>query len=366
MSGPRINIVYANMPAERMEVDTPGLDATVFWTREEAPGSDIVVSFSGYSFNRRDARQNPDAFRILWAYEPLSVYPIHFTRRFWKPFDAILTWNDFLAQHGGKFHYFPVVFYDFPYGAVHGVRSDDGGPLPDPAARRRALCQIVGDKYTPILGQLYRARRNAARWFHARGRIPMDVYGFPPMNAPNYKGRVESKLDTMRQYRYALCFENLYHPVWSRGYVTEKIFDCMYADCIPVYYGACNIEKYIPDNCFIDFRQFRDFAELDAFLAGQTGRDYLNYVRNMRAFLRHYDAAHRHSCFRLYETAVELARAGRIPRNGKNGKPPPGFFELARPKEKAAYLLMACGLKGYRFIHPFFNLIRRTGSWRNR
>lgn len=366
MSGLHINIVYANLQAERMEVETPGLDATVYWTREEAPGSDVVVYFSGYSFKRRHTRRNPDAFRILWAYEPLSVYPVHYTRRFWKPFDAILTWNDYLAEQGGTFHRFPVICYDFPYGAIHGVRSEAGGPLPNPAVRRKALCQIVGDKYTPIQGQLYRARRNAARWFHAHGRLEMDVYGVPPMNTPNYKGKAASKLDTLRMYRYALCFENLYHPVWSQGYVTEKIFDCMYADCVPVYYGAYNIENYIPEGCFVDFRKFRGFADLDAFLAGQTDRDYLDYVRNIRSFLRGNNAAYRYSCFRLYETAAELARAGRAPRGNGNGKPPPGFWELARPKEKAAYLLMACGLKGYRWIHPMFNVIRKAGSWRNR
>ncbi len=363
MSRQSINIVYANMPHDHMNVVTPGLDATVFWTREEAPSSDIVVYLNGYSYSRKHVRRNRDAFRILWAYEPLAVYPIHFTRRFWRHFDAMLTWNDFLAEYGGKFHGFPVIFYDFPFGAVHGVRSDTNGLLPNPAARRKAICQIAGDKYTPVMGQLYRVRRNAARWFHARGRFPMDVYGFPRMNVPNYKGRVDSKLDTMRQYRFALCFENFYHPIWSRGYVTEKIFDCMYADCVPVYYGACNVEKYIPANCFIDFRQFRDFAELEAFLSGQTDRDYLNYVRNIRAFLHGHNAAHRYSCFRLYETAAKLARSKTPP---PVAELPPGFFQVAQPKEKAAYFLMSCGLKGYRFVHPFFKLLRRIGSWRNR
>jgi len=352
------------MQDERLEIAAPSAASNIVWTREEERGDfDVVVHFNGYSYNRRHARRNPGAFRILYLCESLSVYPMHFTRHGWAAFDAILTWNDFLAEYGGKFHGVPPIFYDFPYGAVDGLLSDTDGPLPNPATRPKAICQIAGDKYTPVRGQLYRARRNAARWFHARRRFAMDVYGFPPMNVPNYKGRVDSKLDTFQQYRYALCFENLYHPIWSRGYVTEKIFDCMYADCVPVYYGACNIEKYIPTNCFIDFRQFRDFSELEAFLSGQTDRDYLNYVRNIRSFLKGHNAAHRYSCFRLYEAAAELTRS-------KFSAPvaalPPGFFEVAQPKEKAAYYLMACGLKGYRFVHPFFNLIRRVGSWRTR
>lgn len=360
----KINIVYAYMREPRYEIALPERDAsTVFWTREEVPGSDVVVYLNGYSYDRKAARETPGAFRILYAYEPLSVYPVHFTRRFWRSFDAVLTWNDLLAGYGGKFHYFPTLCYDFPFGAVHGVLPEGELSFPDPSLRRRALCQIVGDKYSPMVGQLYSLRRAAARWFHDHGQLDMDVYGFPAMNVPGHKGRVESKLDTMRKYRYALCFENLHHPVWSRGYVTEKIFDGMAADCVPVYYGAVNIEKYIPENCFIDFRQFSDFAELDAFLAGLSDEAWLSYVQNIRTFLSAHNAAHRYSCFRLYEAAEALANEGRV---SSSVPLPPGFFETASLREKAAYSLMACGLKAYRFIHPAFDLLRRAQRCRSR
>ena len=36
------------------------------------------------------------------------------------------------------------------------------------------------------------------------------------------------------------------------GYVTEKIFDAFKAGCVPVYWGAENITKYVPAECFID------------------------------------------------------------------------------------------------------------------
>ena len=45
---------------------------------------------------------------------------------------------------------------------------------------------------------------------------------------------VRHKSETMKNYKYALCFENSYHP----GYITEKIFDAFSAGTIPLYWGS--------------------------------------------------------------------------------------------------------------------------------
>ena len=350
------------MKEERLDVSTPSIGVTAIWTQEELSGCDAVVYFSGYSYDSRRTRSTPDAVRILYLCEPLSVYPVHFCRGFWTPFDAVLTWNNRLAVAGGLLHELPVISYHYPFAAGHGVTRGANDALPDLLQRRKALCQIVGDKYSPMIGQLYSLRRAAARWFYRHGQMDMDVYGIPAMNVPNYKGGVDSKLDTFRLYRYALCFENLHHPFWSSGYVSEKIFDCMIADCVPVYYGASNIEKYIPENCFIDFRAFADFEALDAFLVALSDEDYLNYIKNIRAFLRKHHATYRYSCDRLYETVEKLVRSEQALPLGR----PAGFFQIAGFREKGAYFVMVCGLRVYRFIHPLFSLLRRIGSWRNR
>jgi hypothetical protein len=190
----------------------------------------------------------------------------------------------------------------------------------------------------------------------------MDVYGRPAMNVPNYKGVVDSKLDTFKKYRYALCFENLYHPIWSQGYLTEKMIDCMVADCVPVYYGCSNIESYVPENCFIDFRQFQSFAELDHFLAGLTDDDYLRYVKNIRSFLREYNAPSRCSVHRVYEQAIQLFHES----VDSSATWPNGFWQQSELREKVAYMAMAGGLKGRQFIRPLFNILRKFDSRRNR
>jgi hypothetical protein len=92
---------------------------------------------------------------------------------------------------------------------------------------------------------------------------------------------VEDKLDTLRHFRFALCFENCVFP----GYVTEKVFDCFLAGCVPVYFGAPDITDFIPRESFIDFRKFGNYAELDQFLREMSEPDFQKYTDAARVFL---------------------------------------------------------------------------------
>ena len=48
---------------------------------------------------------------------------------------------------------------------------------------------------------------------------------------------------------FAICYENARD---IPGYITEKIFDCFFAGCVPIYWGgAPNVTDHIPANTFI-------------------------------------------------------------------------------------------------------------------
>jgi hypothetical protein len=66
------------------------------------------------------------------------------------------------------------------------------------------------------------------------------------------------KNETVSRYKFALCFENNIYP----GYVTEKIIDCLAAGVIPIYLGAPDIKKIIPDTAFIDMRDYSSWKDL--------------------------------------------------------------------------------------------------------
>ena len=67
-----------------------------------------------------------------------------------------------------------------------------------------------------------------------------------------YKGVCRSKHEVLSHYRFSLCFENMY----MTDYITEKIFDCIYAGTIPLYLGAKNISDLIPPNVYVDCRNY--------------------------------------------------------------------------------------------------------------
>lgn len=48
-------------------------------------------------------------------------------------------------------------------------------------------------------------------------------------------------LNLIQEYKFVLCIENSY----SDGYITEKIFNCLYAQTIPLYMGSTKILNYI-------------------------------------------------------------------------------------------------------------------------
>lgn len=73
-----------------------------------------------------------------------------------------------------------------------------------------------------------------------------------------YKGTCDSKYEVLSRYKFSLCFENMA----MKGYVTEKIFDCLYAGSIPLYLGAPDIECLIPKDVYVDCRKFSSWQEM--------------------------------------------------------------------------------------------------------
>lgn len=80
-----------------------------------------------------------------------------------------------------------------------------------------------------------------------------------PPAFPSWKGRLESKADTLRRARFSIAYENVRG---SRGYLTEKIFDCFVHGCVPVYLGTPGATAGIPADCFVDADRFGSEAEL--------------------------------------------------------------------------------------------------------
>ena len=117
-----------------------------------------------------------------------------------------------------------------------------------------------------------------ALWEAKQRRWPNPVYAAV---AAASKGTVISKSETLSRYKFAICFENMILPGW----ITEKIFDCFAAGCVPIYWGAPEITDVIPAECFIDMRQFEGFHDLRDFLHRMTPTQVTRHRDAARAFL---------------------------------------------------------------------------------
>lgn len=231
--------------------------------------------------------------------ETPQIHPENGVVARWSDYRKIFTWNDQLVD-GDRF-----IKINFP-NVIHRGQSRQY------AQRSRFCCMISSNRATAAKDKqsLYRERVNVIRWFESNAPQDFDLFGigwdipaaregftgklqrhfwlkvkdaarFTPF--PSYQGRALKKSDVMLQTRFAICFENVRD---LPGYITEKIFDCFFSGCIPVYWGASNVADYIPEDCFIDRRNFRDTAEVYRFLKAISESDFNQYQTRILEFLK--------------------------------------------------------------------------------
>jgi len=97
-----------------------------------------------------------------------------------------------------------------------------------------------------------------------------------------YKGKCVSKFEVLQNYEFCLCFENMRMD----GYITEKLFDCLYAGTIPLYMGAPDILEYIPADVFVDCRKYSTWTEMWKDVAGMPAEKIQTMKEAGRTFLR--------------------------------------------------------------------------------
>jgi hypothetical protein len=147
-------------------------------------------------------------------------------------------------------------------------------------------------RYRPVARDRYRARLRAIEAFSNLDDFDLFGEGWdvrhpavePGLHAAVqrvYRGTVDKKLPLLAGYRFALVFENTRFP----GYISEKLFDCFFTRCIPIYSGAPDVAQYVPPAAFIDARQFATFDDLERFLRRISEADATRYVEAAQAFL---------------------------------------------------------------------------------
>ncbi len=212
---------------------------------------------------------------VLFLLEPLILQDAYF-----EPCSRVYTWNDDVVD-GKKFY---KLYYPYLRPMVDDI----------PSFEEKKLCVMVSgsdNEYPERKNELYSERMKMVEFFETKPLGEFEIYGryWIKRYYRDFRGSIPGdyagpeKISIIKNYRFCICFEN---TKGLNGYITEKIFGCFTAACVPIYWGADNIERFIPKDCFIDYRDFETREDLYQFIKTMPKEVYQRYIDNISAFLK--------------------------------------------------------------------------------
>jgi hypothetical protein len=237
----------------------------------------------------------PKAPQYLLLIEDRHIRPQNYLVR-WRRYRRVFSWDDDIVSTRG------AVKYLFP-------AHMSAGPVGDYADRPIFMSLVAANKAQAVWTRddLYRERIATLTWFQTNAPNDLRLYGsgwnlpnhpsglaakaifkvlrrsgvFKHRTRPCWEGIAPVKRDVLRRSKFNLCYEN---TRGSKGYISEKLFDALASGAVPVYWGAPNVKDYVPENCFIDRRQFATNDALYDFLKAITPEQHSRYQQSMRDF----------------------------------------------------------------------------------
>jgi alpha(1,3/1,4) fucosyltransferase len=186
-------------------------------------------------------------------------------------FRNVITWNDSVIGNNILHCPLSVYFKDFT--------------KPVQFENKEFLTMVSGYKKSNSVGELYSERFKIISYYELINLSGFTFYGRGWQNCgfKNYGGEIEVKINIISRYKFCICFENM---ISDNGYISEKIFHCFFANCVPIYYGCKNLNKYIPPSCYIDYSDFCSIQELDSFLRNMKKNEYESYIDSINKFIK--------------------------------------------------------------------------------
>ena len=123
-------------------------------------------------------------------------------------------------------------------------------PPPKEIINKTKLMSIIISKKYFSFGHKYR-HELVNNIIH--NNLPIDIYGFgcelytkyiEKTSDSRFKGNFENK-EPYENYYYSICIENYV----SNHYFSEKVSSPIMYNCMPIYYGCKNIDKYFENTC---------------------------------------------------------------------------------------------------------------------
>ncbi len=216
----------------------------------------------------------PKEKMVLFMWEPPLRLRKMYSDKVQQCFARIYTWDDDLVDN--------QTYFKFYYPELRPMIEN-----PVPFEKKQLCTMVIGNTSDKSYRseELYSERKKTIAFFERMGERGFVFYGknWEPAEYPSYRGPVADKIAVIKNYRFIICYENSKD---LKGYITEKIFDCFAAGTVPIYWGASNVEEYIPKGCFIDRRDFQNLDELYLLLKNMQKEEYEGYLERIRAYLQ--------------------------------------------------------------------------------
>jgi alpha(1,3/1,4) fucosyltransferase len=234
--------------------------------------------------------------KYLVIFESPIIKPDNWNTKNHYFFKKIFTWND---KYVDNQKYFKI---NLPSEFGKSININNKIDI------EQKMCVVIsGNKRVENSLELYSKRQETIRWFERNHLEDFDLYGYgwdkyvyfnryvnsflnkfkiPVILShryPSYKGAVKVKKSVLEMYKFSICYENARD---ISGYVTEKIFDCFSAGCVPIYWGAEDITQHVPGNCFIDRRDFDNHESLYEYISEINDCEYKLFLENINLFLK--------------------------------------------------------------------------------
>lgn len=115
---------------------------------------------------------------------------------------------------------------------------------------RKKLCLIVsaiGSPNNPRWVNHNYSKRHSFVQKLLQSDLDFDFYGNGwNLNDKRFKGPTSNKHETLRNYEYSIAIEN----VCENNYTSEKFFDCILNNTVPLYYGCPNVDDLYDSSSF--------------------------------------------------------------------------------------------------------------------
>ncbi len=231
----------------------------------------VTNFWAGFDHDDRDCRNSP------WSnflFQGLGASNFHLGSVFGHsrdPFDLLFSgenvkafrhdgeyfvFKDHLAGKSGRAKWFMGIPEIVHHQALHlplyfcywaGYRHLHGNASPEPPPKQFGLTALVGNFNNGDLTRRRVALAHELSHFlpvHANRALQRDA---PPDSKVIYHD-VPDKLEFISRFSHHLCFENSS----KAGYLTEKIFDPIYAGAVPIYAGDPLASQWICREAFVD------------------------------------------------------------------------------------------------------------------